>query len=114
MTDRPFDGKVALVTGGAMGMGAAIARAFARHGAAVALIDVDEVGARATVAAIESEGGSGLAIVGDLSRGDDARAAVERAAEALGVSRYLSTTQVSCASVRLPTSARRTGTSYWG
>ena len=43
----PFDGKVALVTGAASGMGLATARAFAEAGAAVALADVNEAAVRA-------------------------------------------------------------------
>lgn len=54
--DFSLKGKVALVTGGASGIGAAIAEAFAAKGARVAVADLNEEGAQATAAALPTEG----------------------------------------------------------
>jgi NAD(P)-dependent dehydrogenase (short-subunit alcohol dehydrogenase family) len=51
---RLLDGKVAIVTGGAAGIGAGIARALAYHGARLVLADIDEPAARATAAEIRA------------------------------------------------------------
>jgi 2-hydroxycyclohexanecarboxyl-CoA dehydrogenase len=62
-----LDGKVAIVTGAASGIGRGIALALAREGARVAVLDLNEAGARDTVAAIEKEGGQGGAWRVDVS-----------------------------------------------
>ena len=54
-------GKVAVVTGGASGIGRAICEALAREGARVAVFDLNQPGARETVTAIERAGGKGSA-----------------------------------------------------
>ena len=53
--------RTAVVTGGASGIGRAITQALAREGARVAVLDLDEGGARETAAAIERSGGSAAA-----------------------------------------------------
>jgi NAD(P)-dependent dehydrogenase (short-subunit alcohol dehydrogenase family) len=77
-SDARLAGKVALVTGAAAGIGRAIALRFARAGAAVALVDVDDAGAHAAVAEIEGAGGRALAIRGDVALEEDVRRAVEQ------------------------------------
>ncbi|MHC2109409.1 SDR family oxidoreductase [Methylobacterium sp. CM6246] len=65
-------GKVAVVTGGGSGIGAATARLFAREGARIALIDRDEQAAATSLAAIESEAGEAMVRIGDVGDGDAA------------------------------------------
>jgi 3-oxoacyl-[acyl-carrier protein] reductase len=66
--------KVALVTGAASGFGAEIARAFAREGAKVSIIDLNVQGARAVAASI---GPPAMAFGGDVAVAQDVAAAVE-------------------------------------
>ncbi len=77
-------GRRAIVTGGASGIGRATALLLAEHGAAVAIADRDEAGARETAAAIEAAGGRAIGIACDVSRADDCRRAVEATVEAFG------------------------------
>ena len=61
-----LEGKVALVTGAASGIGAGVALRLAREGAAVVIADVDEEPARETVAAIEAAGGRAAFVRADV------------------------------------------------
>ena len=79
-----LDGKVAIVTGAASGIGAETALALAEEGAAVALADIDEAGAREMAARIEALGGRALACRADVSREDDVRRMVAGAVDAFG------------------------------
>ena len=79
-----LEGHVAVITGGARGIGGATARVFARRGARVVLGDVlDEEGA-ATKAAIRQAGGEATFVHTDVRQEADCRALVERAWDAYG------------------------------
>jgi NAD(P)-dependent dehydrogenase (short-subunit alcohol dehydrogenase family) len=79
-----LDGKVALVTGGASGIGRATALAMAREGARLAVADRAEEGASTTVGLINAAGGQAIAIGGDVTREEDVAAMVARAVAAFG------------------------------
>lgn len=70
------EGKVAIVTGGAGGIGGATARALAREGAAVAVLDIDDAGAAQVAQTIEASGGSAIALRADLSTEEDVASAI--------------------------------------
>lgn len=60
---KTLDDKVAIITGAAGGLGRAFALAFAEAGAAIAVADVNEAGARETATLIEAKGGRAFAVV---------------------------------------------------
>ncbi|UQX89991.1 3-oxoacyl-ACP reductase FabG [Jatrophihabitans telluris] len=76
--------RVAVVTGAAQGIGAAIAIRLAAAGAAVAVVDLAQDATADTVAAITSAGGSAIGVGADVSKSDQVQAAVERVAAELG------------------------------
>jgi NAD(P)-dependent dehydrogenase (short-subunit alcohol dehydrogenase family) len=76
--------RVAIVTGGASGIGAASARLFAAEGAKVALVDLDKVGLGQVAADIEQAGGTALIIPADVSSDGQARAGVDQVVEQWG------------------------------
>jgi len=79
-----LEGMNAVVTGGGSGMGQATCVQLARDGAAVAVWDVNEAGAKETVAMIEAEGNRGLAVQCDVSSKPAIAAATERTRKELG------------------------------
>jgi NAD(P)-dependent dehydrogenase (short-subunit alcohol dehydrogenase family) len=79
-----LDGKAALVTGGASGIGRATAVAMSREGARVAVADRTEDSAAGTVALINAAGGQAIAIGGDVSHETDVAAMVARTVAAFG------------------------------
>ncbi len=76
--------RVAVITGGALGIGRATARLFAEEGAAVALADVQEEAAKAVAAEIAAKGGKAIAIGVDVGDAAAVQSLVERVARELG------------------------------
>jgi NAD(P)-dependent dehydrogenase (short-subunit alcohol dehydrogenase family) len=78
-----LDGKVALITGAASGIGRAAAQRFAKEGARVVVADVHIQAGEATAAAITNAGGEALFVPADVSRSEDAQRMI-----AAGVTRF--------------------------
>ncbi|MBK4346542.1 SDR family oxidoreductase [Lacisediminihabitans changchengi] len=76
--------RVAIVTGAARGIGAAIAIRLAADGMAVAVVDLDESATASTVSVIGAAGGSAVGIGADVSVASDVQRAVERTVATLG------------------------------
>jgi NAD(P)-dependent dehydrogenase (short-subunit alcohol dehydrogenase family) len=81
---RDLEGKSALVTGGASGIGRATALAFAREGARVAVADIMQDAAQRTVTEIEAMGGQALAIACDVTDDDAVKAMIAATVDAFG------------------------------
>lgn len=82
---KKLDGKVAIVTGGDSGIGRAVAVLFAREGADVAIVYLEETtDAEETKAAVEKEGRRCILIKADVSERSHCRRAVEETVEKLG------------------------------
>jgi NAD(P)-dependent dehydrogenase (short-subunit alcohol dehydrogenase family) len=71
-------GKIALVTGGAGGIGSATSQAYAREGAKVAVVDIHETAARKVADAINAAGGEAIAIATDVSNAAAVAAMVDQ------------------------------------
>lgn len=84
MSELEFAGKVAMVTGGASGIGFAIAELFAVRGASVGIIDIDVDKGRAASEAIAKLGGTALFIKADISDGVSMAAAVSEVVKQFG------------------------------
>lgn len=79
-----LNGKTAIITGAATGIGKASSLLFATEGAAVAVIDIDETGGIGVVEKITDNGGQAIFIQCDVSNSDDCRNAVNETAERFG------------------------------
>jgi NAD(P)-dependent dehydrogenase (short-subunit alcohol dehydrogenase family) len=83
MTDR-LSGKVAIVSGGATGMGGAASTLFAAEGARVAIIDRNMAEAEARVNEILAAGGQAMAVAADVSKAAEVNDAVAQVEHAFG------------------------------
>lgn len=88
MVDVPsffrLDGQVAVVTGGASGIGEATANVLAAAGASVVVADIDGAGAEATAKQIVGDGGKAVAVTANTSKRADVDAMVDRAVSEYG------------------------------
>ena len=84
-----MEGKVAIVTGGAGGIGSAVCRAFAKAGVGVAVADMDATRANETAAEISSEGDGAIGIEVEVTRENSVEAAVQRTVDHFGRVDYL-------------------------
>lgn len=71
-----LEGKVAIVTGGAKGMGRAISQRFAMEGSKVVIADVSMAEANETLRGVEAGGGQGLVVECDVTKSDSVKAMV--------------------------------------
>jgi NAD(P)-dependent dehydrogenase (short-subunit alcohol dehydrogenase family) len=79
-----FDNKVALITGGASGIGRAVARQFAKRGAAILIADLSEELRRALVAEIVNQGGKASFVKADVGQEADVERMVGSALDLFG------------------------------
>src|SRR6266705_240248 len=79
-----LEGKVALVTGGASGIGRATALAFAREGAKLIIADMHEDGGQQTVHMITEQGGEATFVQVDVSRATETEMMIRSTVETYG------------------------------
>ena len=79
-----LQGSVALVTGGGQGLGQAISEGLAAYGASICLVDLDLEAARGVADGIRRAGGQARPVECDVSKEDQAAAAVKQAVDAFG------------------------------
>lgn len=82
--EKLLEGKVALVTGGAMGIGKTTAQIFAREGARVVVVDIVTEGGEETVQLIKEAGGDALFVKCDVTNSKDVEAMVIKAVDTYG------------------------------
>jgi len=76
--------KVAIITGAGMGMGREAAILFASEGAKVVVFDLNRKAAQETCKLIEKKGGKAVCVVGDVSKEDDVKKAIQKGVKAFG------------------------------
>ncbi|HEY2624186.1 3-hydroxybutyrate dehydrogenase [Dyella sp. Tek66A03] len=79
-----LDGKVALITGAASGLGKAIAELYAKNGAAVAIADINQQAADATADEIKAAGGKAIGIAMDVTDEAAVNAGTDKVVAAFG------------------------------
>lgn len=79
-----LEGKVAVVTGAASGIGKAIAVLYGREGAKVVVADLNVIGARDTVEIIASTGGTAMAVLTNVAKEEDIQNLIDTAIKTYG------------------------------
>jgi len=79
-----LNGKVALITGAASGIGKEIALLYARNGASVAIADINQAAAQQTADEINAAGGRALGVAMDVTREDAVNAGTQAVVDAFG------------------------------
>jgi NAD(P)-dependent dehydrogenase (short-subunit alcohol dehydrogenase family) len=79
-----LDGKVAIVTGAASGIGATVVQVLAQHGAAVVAADIDATGARARARAINAAGHRAMAVEVDITNEAQVQSMIATTLDAFG------------------------------
>jgi len=79
-----YDGKVVVVTGGALGIGRASALAFAREGARVTIADINAAAGASTLAEIEAVGAHGHLVAGDVVQASHCQRVVRETVDRFG------------------------------
>ncbi|MEY8689663.1 MAG: SDR family NAD(P)-dependent oxidoreductase, partial [Leptothrix sp. (in: b-proteobacteria)] len=77
-------GRVAVISGGATGVGGAASRLFAAEGARVAVLDINAAAAEATAQAVRDAGGDAFAVIADVSQAEPVRAAIAEVVQRCG------------------------------
>src|SRR5262249_46541364 len=80
----PFKDRVAVITGGAGGIGAAMAKSFAERGAKIGLADLDEPALEGAVRDLEKSGAQALGVHTDVSKPESVEALAEAALRRFG------------------------------
>jgi meso-butanediol dehydrogenase/(S,S)-butanediol dehydrogenase/diacetyl reductase len=81
---RRLEGKIAIITGAAAGIGRASALLFVREGAKIVVVDLDEAGIQSLVQEVSAAGGEAFAVRGDVSKAEEVARIVQSVLERFG------------------------------
>ena len=101
--------KVAIITGGASGIGRAIAVGYAKEGAKIVIVDINLEGAEEVVKGIKKNGGEALAVHTDVSEEEQVQSLIDKTVSEFGTLDIL----VCCAAVKQEASILDTSVEMW-